>query len=153
MIVLGLDAGANFGWCKLEWLDQRYRWIDGGSFRAEEFDDRMVRALGGTTAELAAIEGPSGHLYEHARGKHLLEASKLAGRAYQRCVDAGVAAVEISAPAWRKALCGNAHASNAFIKSVLERLVCGMPRTNEHARDAAGAACIAARMWVGRKSA
>ena len=138
-LVLGIDPGAVTGWCLLDLAPSRPRWLDGGSFRGP-----LAWLPMWSLAEFVAVESVAGVFPRAGFGTGmataLLHAAELGGRILGQCQVRGVATQQASALEWRRGIVGSAQASDARVKAVLELRVDAMPRTNAHARDAAGVA-------------
>lgn len=79
-----------------------------------------------------------------AKSKHLLFAEHLAGLAHGIALERGVRVELATAAEWRKALIGDAYASDSTIRRVLSMRVRGLTGANEHEHDATGVALYVA---------
>ena len=148
MRILGFDPGpTTTAWTPIEVEGQRVRrWLDHGVVRHPvEIADQLHRQLPGT---LIAVETPSGYVFEHARGRALLDTARVAGEIFGIATSLGWRVERLSAQEWRKAVVGRANASDGHVRGALAVLIRNMPRTNNHQRDAAGCA-LAVAMKLG----
>ncbi|HEU4728414.1 MAG TPA: hypothetical protein VFT22_11005 [Kofleriaceae bacterium] len=131
----------------IELTGPRPRWIDGGTCGA----DAIEMIIRNERPDLIVIEKPVA-LHCPEANVHVLATTFLAGELAERARHTGVNTMTVTNPQWRMALIGRAiRESNQDreVKFALKRIVDGLPkRTNCHARDAAGAALIGARIWA-----
>ncbi len=143
-VVLSADPGRHCGLCvaavpRIGRVEIMYL----GTLResAESVFAELARAFQPT---LVAIE-MTDKVFTRARfgasmATGIAKASALGGKLFATATMLGIPAVEVSAPAWRRAIAGKANASDRAIKAALT-LRCGgrLARCSAHARDALGA--------------
>ena len=154
MIVLSFDPGVTTGWVLLCSDGSRVFYRDGGTVHGGwdavhallQTQLRDIQfAVPGARAALA-VETVVGSAWARpgAKSAALIAASELAGRILGVGRERGMSVVEASAREWRRAIVGKANASDVLIKAVVHKRVRGVPRTNEHVRDAIGMGLYAA---------
>jgi Holliday junction resolvasome RuvABC endonuclease subunit len=143
MMALGIDP--PHGYAILSTLPGAvFSWYAIGELRAEHRVEDLAELLVEARPDLVAIEDPRGYAYNPVRVKNLLETKGVAATLAQAARERGFRVFEAPAPEWRKAICGNATASDRAIKTAVRLRVRGWPgRTTTHERDGAGVAMYA----------
>lgn len=155
MIVLGIDPGASVTACTL--IRARFDAVLGLSYyRSDEVpNEDLVGYLLDLPVHVVGIERPRGIAYG-SKGAgivpHLMDAAHAAGvaegivEARRRRGDNVLAWRSFPATEWRHRIVGKPSATDAEIANVIPRRVVDWPsRSNNHERDAAGAAVYAAQ--------
>lgn len=156
MITLGLDPGVTTGYGVVSVEpSKRPRVLDAGSTRLTGYDlGHALYALGMRHGvELVAVERIVGVSFAGRKSNvaALVDAADVAGLLRGYMLARGCNITTTTALEWRKALVGNAHASDAEVARTLGMRMT-LPRTNAHARDAIGVAVFCG-MRAGRKVA
>lgn len=160
MIVLGLDAGKHMGFAVLDVERGGIgRFIACGQIRETTNEERALRVdellLFYPDVALVAVEVPAQLYRQLAKrdpsGKNLMQAMRIGAHLVGHLSARGYRVEEFTAPVWRRALkcTGTAKAkANARVATMLWQRVPNWPKSsNDHARDAGGAALFAgARM-------
>lgn len=142
MIVLGIDPGKHTGIAVLELRGtQRPRWIAGETVEQDQVSD-WLKAY---RPELVVVETPKS-IHRAQANVHLIATAILAGEYRAMAEGANYRAIAISPEQWRASLIGVFRKGkiDGRVKEMLERIVEGLPSTNNHVRDAAGAAIVGA---------
>lgn len=153
MIALGIDTGANTAWALVD--VPRYAPMPavkavgmlGRGDRAAELRALINAAI--LPIECVGIE----HVvtvfprerFGAAMASNLVAAAVVVGELKNECSHAALQAKLVTAGEWRKAIIGNARATDKDISQWLGLAVYCNHRTNEHTRDAIGVAIYAAR--------
>lgn len=144
-------------WTMLEAIPRRgrLRWVDTGSFDPTPSGIEAFAHFVGLSASLVGLEYASGAVYEPFRATTLLEQNFVAGMIAMaiRWPTPPPRVLRMTAPRWRKALTGKASIGprkdgqtfDELIAQAVAVNVTDVPRSNAHARDAAGIAVVAAR--------
>lgn len=149
MRVLGFDPGAaHTGWVLIEVSGRDERWIDGGA--VAQIWTVMPKGAHLRDADIWAVESVAAVAPRDGFGprmaKYLIDAAKVCGEILAEARVYGRPVVEVTAATWRKAIVGSGRATDAQVAQALAlRFGGSMPRSNAHARDAAGCALYAAR--------
>jgi Holliday junction resolvasome RuvABC endonuclease subunit len=127
------------GWCILRLTPgERPVWVDHGDKASTAHVLRLATDL--PSHHAIAIETPQGFIHEKKRTAAILSAGVEAGRMLGILGERGHRVYSLAPELWRSIVVGKATANDAQVKrAVAQRLA--LPRqTNQHARDAAGAA-------------
>lgn len=149
MRILSVDPGStSAGWSIITQSPRaRPQFVAGGtcpvtpSALSELLADHApVDVLAIETIEIYGAQGMAVRMRDLAKTSGAAEL--LRGLAFGK----GIPVLGITASEWRLAVIGKRSPSDAEVKRTVTSLVDGLPRTNEHVRDATGLAILAARM-------
>jgi Holliday junction resolvasome RuvABC endonuclease subunit len=151
VVILGIDPGpTSCGWAIVETrgggggVPSTCRFVAGG--KREPAVDLLWPMMRST--HVVAIERPRGYGAgdgQAVRMGPLMDTSYVAGMCFALAWMEDRQVIEMRAADWRRMICGKGAASDAAVKTSVEKLVAGMPkRSNTHLRDAVGIALAAA---------
>ena len=149
-LALGIDPGpTNCGWAILDMGGRKPSWVDGGVCTPAEVTDVLDRFDGTASPAtcICAVEVPVA-VHKPEAMVQVVQTAVCAGALIERCCQRGYRVVQTSPAAWQTALIGRPQKGQNRDKIVEIELRCRLevlPRTNGHARDAAG---IALHGWA-----
>lgn len=154
MMVLGIDAGPTWcGWALLDFaVLSAPVWYGGGIENdvPSLFDTLIASGEGKLRPELVVLEKPQA-VHNPKANVQVVATSWAGGRVEGHAEARGLATMALGVGEWRRAFIGHVRPgenADGKVKLAFYAIVRQAPKvTSDHARDAAGVACVGARRW------